>query len=508
MVPSSIELTEVFKMKPLSAAIPAAFVAGILMITCMAGMVSAEPGTDALEGITLEQGAADDFDGGDFVAINLGDGTTPAWFGVVYGTEDSPAPITLVGIYVRYLGGAEIRDESGGMMIPAAPIPVVTVFAQSLFALVEFNDTGYPFLGERVGADNGVFDFLGRRSIGSFNPVSFEPIYKMVDLRTSWNLSEIDEVTDEANNSKRFDFSLSAQNLTYNKIWDDQPAENLDGSRTGTLEDGVVEKVEFKFHVEALSEDITTDVPWYRVTMDDGNNIIASEEVESKTYTGTHISASFKYDHIIDGWDYTSKSDTSKLMLENFLFFGTFIPDIVQDWIDAQFIDEVAEGSGVVEYETEDGEMSAETSEELPEESTKIADNKIVFRDNWERCGLLTWVSNVTVDGEEKDMYYQIHAGSADEMRGDNNDGNVKAIAILGGYIYPAGENIYHDPVFEANSIMLDFGPDFQPLIILLVMGSVIACVVPIGAVMVLRRKTKRMDQRFAFHLPPEYRRK
>jgi len=495
-------------MRPLSAILPAAMVAVLLLSMGLAGVASAESENDALNGVTIEQGFAEDFEGGNFVAIDLGDETTPAWFGVVYGTEDSPAPITLVGIYVRYLGGAEIRDINGGMMIPAVPIPVVTVFAQSLFGLIEFNDTGYVLGDDRIGADNGLFDFIGKRSLTNFNPVSFEPIYKTVDLNTAWNLSEIEEVEDALNGTKTFDFSLSAQNLTYDKIWDEKPAENLDGSRAGTIEDGIVDNVEFRFHVEANIEDITTQVPWYKVTIDDGNEIVGSEEVDSRTYSGEHVSASFKYDHIVNGWDYSSQSNSSKLMLENLLFFGTFVPDVVQDWIDAQFINDVEDAGGVVDYETEDGVITANDSEEIPEESTAITSDKIEFRDNWERCGALSWVSNVTVDGEEKDMYYQIHAGCGDEMRGDNNDGNVKAIAILGGYIYPAGENIYHDPTFEASSLMLNIGFDFKPLIFLLVIGAVIACVVPVGAVLVLRRRTKRIDQRFAYQMPPEYRKR
>jgi len=486
-------------MKLLRTGLPAAIVALLLLSVSLASIVSAESRTDVLKGVTLEQGIADDFEGGSFVAINLSDKTTLAWFGVVYGTEDSPAPITLVGIYIRYLGGAEIRDVSGGMMVPAVPIPVVTVFAQSLFHLIEFNDTGYPIGNERVGADNGMFDFLGRRSLSAFHPMSFEPIYKTLDLTTSWDLSEILEIEDPANGSNNFEFSLSAQNLTYSKIWDEGPAENSDGSRSGTMEDGFVENVEFRFHVEVNVDDITADVPWYRVTIDDRNYIVSSEEVESRTYSGTHVSASFKYDHIIDGWDYTSRSNTSRLMLENLLFFGTFVPDVVQEWIDAQFIDEVDGGSGVMEYQTAEGEMTAETSDDVPEESILLSNNKIVFRDNWEQCGALSWVSNVTVDGDEKEMYHQIHASSAEDMRGDNDDGNVKAIAILGGYIYPAGENIYHDPTFEATSLMLDISTEFQPLIVLLIMGATIACVISVGALIFARRKTRRMDERFSY---------
>ena len=40
-----------------------------------------------------------------------------------------------------------------------------------------------------------------------------------------------------------------------------------------------------------------------------------------------------------------------------------------------------------------------------------ISKDGINFKDNREKTGALTWVSNVTVDGQEKLMVYQTHAG-------------------------------------------------------------------------------------------------
>jgi hypothetical protein len=189
-------------MGKLLASVSAVILASLFLFSGLAGVTSAASETDPLERITLEQGTSDAFGGSRYVAVNMTKDDSAAWFGVLYGTEENPAPITLVGAYVRYLGGAEVRDENGGMIVPAVPIPVVTVFAQCLGAIVEFNDTGYAFDGERVGAGNGLYDFLGNRSLSNFGILTTEPIYKLVNLSRAWELSDIEEIVDEANQTK------------------------------------------------------------------------------------------------------------------------------------------------------------------------------------------------------------------------------------------------------------------------------------------------------------------
>jgi len=493
-------------MGKLLASVSAVILASLFLFSGLAGVTSAASETDPLERITLEQGTSDAFGGSRYVAVNMTKDDSAAWFGVLYGTEENPAPITLVGAYVRYLGGAEVRDENGGMIVPAVPIPVVTVFAQCLGAIVEFNDTGYAFDGERVGAGNGLYDFLGNRSLSNFGILTMEPIYKLVNLSRAWELSDIEEIVDEANQTKHYEFSLSSENIAYDRIWDNGPAEFGDGSRSGTEEDGAVDKMQFTFHVEASAKTITADVPWYKVKIDGGNNIISSELVGTKTYTGVGVNAAFKYDHQIQGWDYTAKSRDSRLMLENLVLFGTFIPDKVQEWLDAQFVrNQIEDGTGVAEYETEDGQQQARTSDDVPMGSERVAKNRIEFKDNWERYGLLTWVSNVTVDDEETQMYYQIHAGQAQNVMRENDDGEVKSIAILGGYIYPAGSDICHDPTFEASSFMLSIVPNFGGAFVFALIIGTVACGSSILVFAVLRNRMKRSN--VEYQMPPEYRR-
>lgn len=486
----------------------AAVMMAVLMLGTGVTSVASATDADPMDRIRLEKGTTDEFGGGDFVAVNMTDGDNHAWFGVVYGTEERPAPPTLVGVYIRYLGGAEVRDANGGMMIPAVPIPVVTVFFQQLDALIEFNDTGYIGQGfERYGAGNGLFDFAGNRSLDNFGIWTCEPVYKMVDLRTAWELSDVTERIDEGNGTKSYDFALTARDLTYTKIWDDRSGvRNPDGSRTGTLEDGSVAKVEFQFHVDATALTMEAQVPWYEVKVD-GTEIVSSRQVDPKAYTGVSVDASFKYDHIIEGWDYTSRSESSRLMLENVVFFGTFIPQKVQEWMDAQFLGGDVGGEGTMEFQPE-GASDAES--EVPSDSTRVAKNRIQFRDNWQRVGALEWVSNVIVDGEEDLMYYQIHAGSELESIewADGTKGEVKGVAVIGGYIYPAGSDIYHDPTFAASTFMAPIIGDVNPAVVLLmVVGAVAVCGICAVSLLIIRQRGRRRSERFQYQVPPEYRR-
>jgi hypothetical protein len=489
-----------------------AMVMTALMLTAgLATVTMAAPATDPLDKIRLETGTTTEFGGGDYVAVNMTDGDSAAWFGIVYGNPENPNAPTLVGAYIRYLGGATVRDENGGMMIGTVPIPVLTVFAQQLDALIEFNDTGLPDgHGGRYGADNGVFDFYGNRSLDNFSLWAVEPVYKIIDLKdVAWSLGDITTEIDEANGTKHYDLALTATDLMYSKIWDNQPATNPDGSRNGTVDDGVVSKIELVFHIDASAKQMEAAVPWYDVRIDGGNNIISSQEAGTKNYTGISVDAAFKYDHIIEGWDYTAQSNTSKLMLENVVFFGTYIPGIVQKWIDAQFVGSgIAGGAGNVYYQASGSDA---VTSDLPDQSTKVQKNSIEYRDNWQRVGQITWVSNVTVDGNEEQMYYQVHAG--DDINDVKDfqapaDGEVVGIAVIGGYVYPAGSDIVHDPTFEAGAMQLALVSDISPgLIVLLFVSAAVICGMALVTFVAVRHRSRKKNDRYRYQVPPEYRR-
>jgi hypothetical protein len=486
-------------MKTTYIAFAALIFVALLLSGGMSGVVSAaEP--EPMSRIRLEQGHTEDWNGGDYVAVNMTDGINFAWFGVVYGTEEHPAPITIVGATLRYLGGAHVVNPDGNTILNQIPIPVVTAFGQALFAIFEFDDTGYnvPVLGN-YGAGNGLFDFSGPTLWSGTG--NFEPVYKYVDLKRAWTLSDIVSNEDTATQRKSYDFSLYALNVTYTKVWD----ADLMQYRNGTLADGVVEKLEFRFHIVASAQTVTTEVPFYKVTLNDGH-VTNSEAIAPRNFTGTNVDCGIKFDHVIQGWDPYVNATAPKIMLENVMAFGMFMPKIVEEWYNAQFVENhIQNGTGAIEYATADGVQVSRQQSDLPLRSQLLTRTSIHSMDNWEQCGTLTWVSNVTVDGEEKQMHYQIHAGDKGDFLPKSNDGQLKLLVVLGGYIYPMGANVVHDPSFfgEAFQITAD---GLKVLVVLLVVGVAVVGVGMIIVLMIIRHSNKKGEQKFDYRTPPEYR--
>ncbi len=476
--------------------------AAFLLSSLGAGLAAAAP-TVIDRHVRLVLGTTEDFGGGDYVALDMTQNETLAFFGVVYGTEENPNAIILVSAYVSYLGGAEIRDENGGIM-GIVPIPVVRIYAQGLGLLLEFNDTGFPSSQGRIGAGNGVFDFAKTSdSMMDFDITATEPIYKAVSLERAWERSEVIETsTVGEEHEKSWSFRLTARNVTYDKIWDREPGIFNDGSRPGTEEDGVIEEIAFIFHVGARVDEVGVEVPFYRVTLDDNNTIIASEETQPRLYEGVALSADFKYDHLIRGWDYTAKSETSKLMLETLVIFGTFIPGMVNEWLDAQFVEDyVEDGTGVAELETfTGGAADLNSNDDIPPEATILSKDSITFRDNWRKNGELTWVSNVTVDEEEREMYFQLHAGTNGlRIVNETNADKFRGVALMGGYIYPAGSDIFHDPSYSVSALLVDIQAAFNLGPLAMLAMAAVATLTLLGVAIHMRRRSKRR------RIPPAY---
>ncbi len=406
-------------------------------------------------------------DMGDYIAFRF---SKDAWFFILYGNEEHNNGVLMATFQLRYLGGATVAAESGDTIVEQIGIPVVTVFGQKLITLIEFQDEGYQETnmffepeGELHGAHNNLWDFQRKSDrIDDLNDsfVYTEPIIKPLNLNTSWTLSELEKTEYGDSEKIDIDFTLSATDLEYGddkgKIWDT----DFVNDETEATE---VAKVEFTFHIEVkVKKEKIKDIPWYKVTInanDDEIHVIDSESKDPRDFSGYAVNAEYKFDHYIEGWDFKNTSKDSKLMLETFTIFGTFIPDIVNEWFDKQFVSDIDDALGVVEYQYENaGEMTnAVISDqgELPNHAQLIFKEHVRFRDNWRQVGNLSWVNKGDVDGVTKDIYFQIHAGQNISGRGENEDGYFHALVILGGYIYPQGDVIFHDPSFIASALVI-----------------------------------------------------
>lgn len=409
----------------------------------------------------------EDWEKGDFVGFRL---SKDAWFYIIYGTEENPNHITMASVQFRYLGGATIQDKDGNDIIDQIGIPVVTVYGQSLLGLFEFQDEGYTprnMFGEPTnetqGAHNNLWDF--KRTVNGIEDwddsfVYTEPVVKAAMLNTSWNRSEITESLND-DGSHRYDFSLSTEQLEYGddkgKVWDHE-------FQNDDTNDTEIAKLEFTFHIDISVNDVEINgIPWYDVRIDgrgDDLHVISSSSDGSRDFKGKAVDAQYKYDHYIEGWDFKDLEKDSKLMLESVSIFGTFVPDIVHAWFDKQFVEDIDGALGFAEYEYDNAGnvVNAVIGEEstAPDRAHLVQKESISFNDNWRKVGEQTWVSDVDVDNETRDTYFQIHAGQNQTGRTKKDDGHFKALVLLGGYIYPAGNVIYHDPGFSATAILVN----------------------------------------------------
>lgn len=454
-----------------------------------------------------------DWEQGDFVAFRL---SKDAWFYILYGTDEHPNSIMMATFQLRYLGGATVKDSSGNTIVEKIGIPVVTIYGHKFFTFIEFQDVGYRETdmffeeqGEKVGAGNDLWDFR-RTHEGIENMdnsfVYTEPVIKALDLNTSWTRSNIGEVSYDDPNVKGFDFSLSAYDLEYGdgdgKVWD--PDFEADGTNATRLEE-----VTFTFHINiTVEEDVEiNNIPWYEVEISVGDGdkpeLKNTRSAGERNFKGVAVNAEYKYDHYIRGWDFKDPGNDSKLMLECFTVFGTFIPDIVNEWFDKQFVENIDGALGVVQYEYENAGNLVDATigepEDIPEQPMLIAKERITFKDNWHRVGELSWISDVEVDGRPEEMVYQVHAGQNQQNRSDKDDGHFHALVILGGYIYPAGGDIFHDPTFSCSALIIE-GLSGITLNILSSTGTCLQAVVAVVAVgigvtiFVVRRIRRKKD--------------
>jgi hypothetical protein len=82
----------------------------------------------------------------------------------------------------------------------------------------------------------------------------------------------------------------------------------------------------------------------------------------------------------------------------------------------------------------------------------------------------------------------------------------VRGIAVIGGYIYPAGSDIVHDPVFEASTFQISNIGDVNPFVVLLLLFGAVAVCITVVSVLVLRQRSRKKNDPYRYQVPPEYR--
>lgn len=397
----------------------------------------------------------DRLDGGALVGVRAGETV----FGVRYGTPEHPNNLVIFAEYKRYLGAADIVDQQGNLLRTHG-LPVYTVVGQSLDGFIEFED--------RDG--NGLLNF---RTLDNRTVIPSDIPVKGMRLLAGWVL---DTPTLEVSGDRTYvNFTLSTSGLGY--------AEFRNGTRFPIpREMGVLDRLAFTFHLEVGVVSKEAQMPWYRITVDvtSGREVTHVERLEARNVSGRAIEMGAKYDHLIQGWDFTTGANL--LALETHLFAGNFIPTVVARIVHAAYYHDRAA--------TEDGSYHHDPNITDAPEPVPIAWDKIVFTDEWTRVGRFQWTSNVTVDGRNTTMTFQVQGG--DRTVGYRRDALFSGFRIRGAYIYPNGGTIVHDPALMTEALVPNFATmvNLTPLTIAAVQLGLVG--VALGPALYLRAKARR----------------
>lgn len=369
-----------------------------------AGIASAAGERDLT--LVVEQGSTDRLGGGDWVSIRAGD----VRVGVVYGTAAHLNKVYVFAEYKRFLGGADVYD-SRGTYLRTTGIPVYTIFGQAFDGMVEFEDRNN--------------DSLLNLARLARNDTSADMPAKATSLARAWTAT-IDNMTATGVN-----FTVETRNIPYDVVWSPMP-------RRGTAGDGALDHLAFTFHLNITVRDVSGEVPWYRVTVNDGagRDITHVEYLGNRTYSGQAVAMAAKYDHRIEGWDFAGPADL--LALETRAFVGYSVPQRVAEFVHMAYRSEARDPSG---YRQRPDDTAAP-------DPRLLTRDVVYFDDEWDRVGRLVWQSDVTVDGVPATMKFQVQGGEGFAAR--HAGASFFGFAVRGAYIYPNGRVIVHDPGLEA----------------------------------------------------------
>ncbi len=359
--------------------------------------------------VEVTTGSTDRFGGGDWIRIDVGSTT----FAVLYGNETNANNPKMIVEYDRYLGAAEVYNESGGLVHGLTPLPVRTVMVQSFDFMLEFQDRD----------DDGLVHMPHELSPIDILLDEVDLPRKILLLSQTWELEGL-EVSEPEVNVILVDFNITATDLDYALVRPSDP-----------VGDGL-DRITLSYHIRVELIEETLRVPIYNITVSEDRRIVGLTK-RTETVSGMTVNGTFKYDHYIEGWDWGA--DDSRLALVTHVFAGNFVPAPVAKFLHLEWALRALEDSQEHHEDT------------IGDRPLLIEADSMTFEDEWERVGRLFWVSDVLVDGEEMRMAFQLfRASKVLDFRGLRPTGIFRGVAFWGAFVYPQGEVIFHDPGLDA----------------------------------------------------------
>jgi len=412
--------------------------------------------------ITTSEGTTDMLGGGSYFFVKFG---PDALFGIVWGDDQTENNVYFVTVKARYLGFAQIYDRDGELVEGNHSVKIYTMYAVKLDSMLEFNDVN----------DDGALDYArayDNDTARFTNYAATEPLYKKVDLSTSWTDTPVETVDD--GDVKSWEFGLTASNLTYDL---------LDDRANETVGDGVLNNLTLTFHLEASAMQVDAEMPQWRITVTTGPAgkmwFYDAQKLANLQVNGEVAKYDVKWDQTIEGWDYDPANTDPMLLMEMSTLAGNFYP---LAWMEARMLQHMNQVT-VMNCASVEGNLTVnETTGDL-EKPKQLIQTKLTFSAGWTYVGNLTWVDDVTVDGVPEQVKAQVMSAHRIWAVGENGRLFAGFVALTG-LVFPGGDLIVHDPTFSSEALV-NIGDEDSPLpgtMLLLAAAIIVVVVVAVAA--------------------------
>jgi len=399
--------------------------------------------------------------GRNYTSVEVGGST----FGILYGTASVPGHVTIFTITPRYLGDAELEDSDGTSLGKRA-IKAVTYSEHTVLSLIEFTDSN----------GNGLYDAT-TYSTSNTIAVKTEARRMTANLYTAWDL-EMVETT--AGDTTFYVFTLTARNTTVSDL----------GAGTGQV-GPVLGMIELEIVLQVDQETSETTIPVYGVTVDARSNTVRSvSRLRERTANTIRTSGAFKYNVTIDDWPVKNVNNSMILLTKTKV--GVAANRATMKWAGERLLEKLG-ATGEARFTAED-ETEYRTTTDVRKDSDSDgipesiqAKKRVRFADNGNVLADMTWVENATVDGSRTRVRFSLLKVGPIELSSGSRTFN--GVSVLGGFVYPAGSDIFHDPGIQAEGTEVAFDEVLRDL---LPSGTILVQVVAGVAIAVLAFARRR----------------
>lgn len=392
-------------------------------ITLLGAKAENQAPLDQQQPIKIEQGEIPLFGGIQSIRATIGENTT---IGVLYGTSDNPQPLYLFTEFSQKIATVQIFNRRGTLE-KEIELNVQNIFIFRLDSIIEFSDRN----------DDGLYSFIQDR----------QPL-KMVNLSlVSFHVSKSSDVPNNLGDNLKYMVNFTAIDVSYQRI-------------SGLPLTSTLDYLCFSFELTIERDQVTVnEVPKISI-QPKAQGFEVTKTTNTLSLQANRLTPRLKFSCNITGWDFSSQK--SKLILKTAMITREQILTQLEKISGEQITREALKSTNIFSrliFNAEQGKQSKQINLDHNENRSneysthKFTDNSRITLGNALRNFLnFTWLRDVNVDGKNSSVAFQLFNSGEANFPLYHFD-PLAGLFLIGGFIFPQGEEIYYDPEVELEEL-------------------------------------------------------